>query len=115
MCGGIDRAKGRGTKVEKAINQIAQLEAQWKAAGKTLPLPAGYHADPEGYIHDHSVLRVPQDQESQARQAVVDDLMNPNNDFGWSSYNLKGAVTRDEAKAFAAGRVKGFGVNYADL
>jgi len=115
MCGGIDRAKGLGTKVDKAVDGIAQLEAQWKAAGRTLPLPDGYHAEPEGFIHGNAVLRVPDDHVAQARKTVVDDLMDPNNPFGWSSFGLKGSITRAEAEAFATRRIKGIGTNYADL
>ncbi len=106
---------GIGSKVSKTVKDIARLDKQMKASGSPLPLPAGYNADPEAYIQANTVLRVPDDYVTPTQEAIVKDLTDPNNPYGYQSYGLTAVPTPDEAKAFAARRVKGVGKTSEEL
>ena len=106
---------GVGSKVSKTVVDLERLEAHMARKGQSLTLPRGYRRDPAAFIEKNTVLRIPDDHVSQVRDAIVRDLTDPANVYGYQSYGLSGPVNAAQARALAARRVKGVGMTLADL
>ena len=100
---------GVGSKVSKTVKDIGRLQKSLAKQGKSLPLPPEYAADPAAYMEQNTVLRIPDDHVVELREAIVKDLTNPANPYGYQNYGLEKPLSIQEAADFAARRVKGVG------
>jgi hypothetical protein len=96
----------------KTVDKIAALRADMAAKGQTLELPPDYDADPEGFVKQKTVFRIPDDLVDEARARVVRELTE---EYGYQNYGLPGPVTLEKAREIAADRIKGGGMRESQL
>ncbi|GLZ48191.1 hypothetical protein Acsp06_43760 [Actinomycetospora sp. NBRC 106375] len=103
---------GIGAGAVKAVGALERAGAKAQAKGGSLALPPEYAKDPEGYIRQQTVFRIPDDHVEATRNLIVGQVTaSPTH----QNFGLPAPLSPEAARAYAAQRVKGLGAKYDDV